>query len=264
MKKSGLVLAASLAVIVGAIAPVSKAALLAVDVNDRQPTAADTQPGFSPFILADTTTISAAVTTSTTRTIGTYSVTLAPFDDHLDENTVTAGVQDGVGALDDRPRPTPVNGGSLTYAQIYNDLVFAGTTNGPSGGMDLKVSGGDLLPNTQYLVSIYAFDQGSTAAPQPRSANWLDGNNADALVAATSFAGAALPTTDFQYRFNGLAMTDASGMLFLKGRNTTPNSASGATNIGVFLNAFEVNVAPEPGCLPLLSLAALAPKRRRR
>jgi prepilin-type N-terminal cleavage/methylation domain-containing protein len=111
-------------------------------------------------------------------------------------------------------------------ADVYDDIVFAQTTVGPTGGMDLAVSGGGLTPNTPYRIAIYAFDSGSTPAPQPRSANWLDGNNGDALVLATSFSGAALPVGDNDYRFTGIARTDGSGALLLKGRNTTPNSRS--------------------------------------
>ena len=246
----------------GGFAQVVSAALLAVDVNDR--TAADTPnsvAGFESFVLSGTT---ATVSTPTTQTIGAYTVKIAPFDDMMDENTVTEGVQDTAGVLDDRDRTTPTDGGSFTFAQIYDDFVFAQTGNGPTGGMDLTISGGTLVPNTPYRVAIYAFDTGSTAAPQPRSATWLDGNNASALIVNTSFSGADLPTTDDQYRFAGTALTDASGVLRLLGRNTTPNGTNGATSIGVFLNGFEIDVIPEPGSLVLVAAAAATLLLRRR
>jgi hypothetical protein len=129
--------------------------------------------------------------------------------------------------------------------------------------MDLTVSGGALLPNTQYVVSIYAFDSGSSPAPQPRTANWLDGNNANVLVTATSFGGATLPTSNDQYKFSGLAQTDASGVLLLKGRNTTPNGSNGATSIGVFINGVEINEVPEPATLVLFLAAAAMVQLRR-
>jgi hypothetical protein len=236
-------------------------------MNDRTggagstPTA--TQSGFNGYLMSGTTSASSAAETNT---ISGYTVTLQAFDDHLDENTTTTGIQDTTGQIDDRLRTTPTNGGSLTFSNLYTDVIFAGTSTGPTGGMNLTVSGGLLLPNTQYLVSIYAFDSGSTPAPQPRTANWLDGNNADALVLTTSFSGANLPTTDDQYKFTGLAMTDASGALLLKGRNTTPNGSNGATTIGVFINGFEINEVPEPTTLGLLmaSSAALVLLPRRR
>jgi hypothetical protein len=235
-------------------APVASAALLAVDVNDRQSTdSPDTAPGFSPYLLIVPSggTAATAVSGPSAQAVGAYTVTLTAIDDGLDENTVTAGVQNTVGQIDDRDRGAPVDAGALTYGQLYDDIVFAGTSNGPTGGMDLAVSGGALLPNKPYRVSVYSFDNGSTAVPQPRTANWLDGNSADALVFSTSFSGAALPTGNADYRYTGTFMTDASGALLLKGRNTTPNGANGAVSIGVFINGFEIDNVPEPGSLGL-------------
>jgi hypothetical protein len=50
-------------------------------------------------------------------------------------------------------------------------------------------------------------------------------------------------------------MTDGTGKLFLKGRNTSPNATSGATTIGVILNGFEINEVPEPGTFGLAMVA---------
>jgi len=263
--KRQLLLLAALAML-ATKTPTASAALLAVDVNDRSAPDAlgDTAPGFSPYVLTPAGT--AVVTTASTQSIGAYSVTLTPFDDGLDENTTTAGIQNTVGAIDDRDRTTPVDGGLLTFGQLYDDFVIAQTSAGPTGGMDLAVSGGSLAPNTQYRVSIYAFDSGSTPAPQPRTANWLDGNNADALVLTTSFGGAVLPTGDNDYRFTGVATTDGAGGLLLRGRNTTPNAANGTTTIGVFINGFEINEIPEPAALSLAmagGIGLLASRRRR-
>jgi hypothetical protein len=166
-------------------------------------------------------------------------------------------VQDTLGAIDDRDRATPTNAGLLTYAQIYDDFVFAGASTGFTGGMDLTVSGGSLMPSTEYLVSIYAFDTGSTAAPVPRTARWTDANNANAPVVITSFDGAVSPTTDFQYRFTGVARTDATGALRLQGRNTLAIPTAGGVTPGVFLNAFEINEIPEPASLGLLGMAGI-------
>ncbi len=242
----------------------ASAQLLAVDVNDRVTTdIPDTVPGFSTFIFSQTGT--GGVTTNTTQILGAYSVSLAPFDDNLDENTVTVGIQNGVGVIDDRDRGTPTTG---SYAQIYDDFIFANTTTGTTGGMDLSISGGALEANMQYLVSIYAFDSGSTPLPQPRTANWLDGNNANAFVLATSFVATNLPTTDSDYRFTGIATTDANGVLRLLGRNTTANTAAGAVSPGVFLNGFEIQQVPEPstialGITGLAAIVGMSIRRRR-
>lgn len=240
------------------------ALLLAVDVNDR--TAVDTPntvAGFSSYTMTGTTSGSSV---AEIQAVGAYTVSLIAADDGLDENTTTAGLQNTTGALDDRDRATPVDGGALTYGQIYDDFVFAGASNGPTGGMDLAISGGLLQPNTQYLISIYSYDSGSNTAPLPRTTNWLDGNNLDALVLSTSFSGSVLPTTDEQYKFTGLAMTDGSGALLLKGRNTTVGVASnGGVQPGVFLNGFEINEVPEPASIGIamaaLSLISLVRRR---
>jgi hypothetical protein len=231
--------------------------LLAVDVNDRQSAdATDSVAGFSSF-LGGAAGGSAAISAPVTQVVNGYSVTLAPFDDALDENTSTAGVQDTPGAIDDRDRATPADAGALTFGQIYDDFIFAGTSTGFTGGMDLTVSGGSLLPNTPYFVSIYAFDTGSTAAPVPRTAAWTDANNANALVLTTSFDGAMSPTTNSQYRVTGIARTSATGVLSLRGRNTIPMATAGGVTPGVFLNAFEINTVPEPTTLSFLILAGL-------
>src|SRR5207248_7280762 len=128
-----------------------------------------------------------------TTTIGAFTVTIKVFDDHQDENTVTAGVQDTTGQIDDRDRATPVDGGAFTYGQMYDDLIFAGTSAGPTGGIDLTITGGTLLASTPYLVSFYDFDSGSTAAPQPRTARWEDCNHGAALGVSTSVTGSPLP-----------------------------------------------------------------------
>jgi hypothetical protein len=139
---------------------------------------------------------------------------------------------------------------------------------GVGGGIDLSlVSNGALTPNTPYRIAIYAFDSDSTPAPQPRSASWFDGNNANALVLNTSFFAAAHPTFDDQYRFTGTVLADASGNLLLRARNTTPNSDTGGITPGVFLNGLEINEIPEPASLYLLGVAGaglLLGARRRR
>jgi hypothetical protein len=257
-------LSLSVLLAVAGVSSVASAALLSVDFNDRTggagSTPSNTQAGFSAWKMSGTTAASSALET---QAVGAYTVTLQAFDDHQDENTTTTGIQDGTGQIDDRLRTTPTNSGAFTFADLYDDVIFAGLTTGPTGGMDLTVSSGALLPNTQYVVSIYAFDSGSSPAPQPRAANWLDGNNSNALVTATSFGGATLPTSNDQYKFSGLAQTDASGVLFLKGRNTTPNGSNGADTIGVFINGLEINEVPEPASLALFLVAATLLQLRR-
>lgn len=270
MRKRILVLGMMAAIC--AVSQRASAVLLAVDFNDRLNNTPElTAPGFSPFALPLVTPPANGDgpmprATIATETFGAFTVSLATFDDDLDQEANTAGDQLTDGVLDDRLRsPAP----SFAFPAMYRDVVFAQTANGPTGGMDLTISG--FAANTTYRIGIYAFDHGSSPAPQPRTAQWLDGNAADAFVLATSFGGgdANLPTTDDQYLFTGLAVTDSAGVLLLKGRNTTPMNTTGvgAVNIGVFLNGFTVDVVPEPSSLGMslvaLGLAGCARGRRR-
>ncbi|HEX4412315.1 MAG TPA: PEP-CTERM sorting domain-containing protein [Lacipirellulaceae bacterium] len=236
----------------------SAATLLTVDFNDRTAGTgggvSNTQAGFSSWKMGGTTAASSALES---QAVGAYNVTLQAFDDGLDENNVQTGIQNTTGQIDDRLRTTPANAGALTFADLYDDVIFAGASTGPTGGLDMTVSGGSLQPNTQYLVSVYAFDSGSTPAPQPRTANWLDGNNADALVAATSFNGTVLPTANDTYKFTGIAITDATGKLLLHARDTTPyTTPGGGATVGVVVNGFEVAEVPEPASVALFVAGA--------
>lgn len=230
-------------VLITAVGHSASGALLAVDVNDRtviDSSPPNTVPGFSPFQLSGTT----AAVGGTTQAVDGYTL------------TVTAVNADGAaqGGIDDRDRTGPVTAPTLN--QLYDDFIFTAGGVGVGGGIDLSiVSNGELLPNTQYLVSIYAFDSDSTPLPQPRTAAWLDGNNADAPVLVTSFSAALPPLTDEQYKFTGVALADGSGNLLLRARNTTPNGTTGGITPGVFLNGLEINEVPEPASLGLLGIA---------
>jgi len=210
--------------------------LLAIDVNDR--TVVDTPntpPGFSSFQLSGTT----AAVNSTSAVVDGFTV------------SVTAVNASGVatGGIDDRDRVGPSGASSLN--QIYDDFIFTAAGVGIGGGIDLTIGNNPtvLFPNTQYVVSIYSYDRDSTLAPQPRTASWLDGNNGDSVLFITSFSGSAEPATDEQYKFTGIAVTDAAGTLFLRGRN-----ANGTTDPGVFVNGIEIHQIPEPSSALILGL----------
>jgi hypothetical protein len=187
--------------------------LLDVDINARS-NAGNTAPGYSSFTLGST-----GAQANGTAVVNGYTVTV----------TAVSSAGTPLGALDDRSRATP-NGTPSLY-QIYQDFIFAGTSTGLGGGMNLQVSGGSLAPNSQYTVSLYSFDSGTAT----RSATWLDGNNGNAVVVNTSFTAANLPTTNGQYKYSGLATTDATGQLLLRGRNTNTTAGN-----NVFLNGFEI------------------------
>ncbi|HEY3393052.1 MAG TPA: PEP-CTERM sorting domain-containing protein, partial [Lacipirellulaceae bacterium] len=209
--------------------PASAVTLLKVDVNSRAgepatpaPPGDNTVPGFSPYTMQTGTTGPLGTSTGT---VNGYTITLTAVNE--------AGSPMGV--FDDRDRATPTTAPTLN--QLYDDFIFAhgaGTTStGEGGGLDVAIdSGGALMPNTEYAVSIYAFDTGSTGTI--RMANWLDGNNANVQVLTTAFLGAFSPPADDEYRFDGLFRSDASGNLLLRARETTVDTH------GVFLNGIEI------------------------
>jgi len=210
--------------------------LLAIDVNDREIVdTPNTPPGFSTFQLSGT----AAAVGSTSAIVDGFTV------------SVTAVNASGapIGGMDDRDRTGP--NGSSSLNQVYDDFIFTAAGVGVGGGIDLTIGNKPsvILPNTQYIVSIYSYDVGSTPAPQPRTAAWFDGNNGDTLLFNTAFSAAAEPATDDQYKFTGIAVTDAAGTLFLRGRNTNAD-----TSPGVFVNGIEIRQIPEPSAALILGL----------
>jgi hypothetical protein len=217
----------------GALAGSAQAqALLSVDFDDRE-TVRDgldvdnTVTGFQQFILSGTTASGAspAVATPTTQTLAGYEVTVTPVN--------AAGVT--TSGVDDRDRAAPTT--APTFNQLYDDFIFTAAGVGVGGGLDVTVQGGTLQPNKPYVFSLYSFDSSSTGVT--RTADWLDGNRGDVRSFATSFAGVTSPTTDSQYKFSGVASTDAAGRLFVRGRNTTPLTGT-TINAGVFMNGFQI------------------------
>ncbi|HEX6960970.1 MAG TPA: hypothetical protein VF175_03830 [Lacipirellula sp.] len=204
-------------------------AVLKIDVDSRAgdssagPPGDNTVAGFGSFTLTPATT---GAQPSSTATVNGYDITVLAVNS-------AGNPQPGI---DDRDRGTPVSAPTLN--QLYDDFIFTAGGVGVGGGIDLTVQGGALQPNTAYDFSMYSFDTGSTGVT--RTADWLDGNRGNVRSYSTKFAGTNEPTTDDQYKFTGVAVTDASGRLLLRGRNTTPLTSTGGIQPGVFVNGFEV------------------------
>lgn len=235
---------------------------LAVDVDRRTPGAEDNNP-LNPLTANTvagyqslTMPVGDANQTSFTAMVGGYTITM---------NSVQADGTPG-GVITDRDRTTPLDTPAL--AQLYDDFIFAGQANFVGGSIDLIIDSDEALEgNTSYFFSVYSFDVASSALPQPRTSDWLDGNQGDSVVLSTAFSGGAtnLPTTDDQYKFTGVVQTDAMGNLLLKARNTTPLSPTGAFQPGVLINGFEISQIPEPSTLALAALVlGIAAWQRRR
>jgi hypothetical protein len=214
------------------IATVSATAqpILSLDFDERG--GALTYPGFTSFLIDSVGTATAIQTNPTVRTVGAFTVTLSGL-----------GANNG---YDDRLRGTPTNSGALTTGDIYRDFVFSRDNTG-NGGLDLRVAG--LTPNGQYQVSVWSFDSGS---PGTRVSDWSA--NGTVVRSDYTFGGAALPTTDDQYKFTFDASANGIGELLISGRrDSTSVNATATPDFGVFLNAIRIEAVPEPGSLSLLA-----------
>jgi hypothetical protein len=202
--------------------------LLAVDVNKRTDSTI-TAPGFGVFTLTPSTT---GALSSASGVVNGYTIAVTAV-------TSTGTPLTGNSGMDDRLRATPDM--LPNNNDLYRDFIFTAAAVGVGGGIDMTITGPGLQPNKQYSVGLYSFDSGSNTNIQPRTADWLDGNAGNSVAISTSYNGGVLPTTDDQYKFTGLARTDATGKLFLRGRSTTGSTAAP----GVFLNGLTLDIPIE-------------------
>ena len=201
-----------------------------------------TEPGFQSFTID---TANAVVTEPVTRIYGAISATVA-------SSNATFG-------FDDRQRATPTNSGDFTTENLLRDFVFSRATGfGVTDGLDLTLTG--LAPRTPYIFTIWSFDSGSAGN---RVSDWFA--NGVELVSDYAFDGRVLPTTDTQQRFSFTASTDASGQIIIGARRDDASvDGIGAASFGVFLNALQVDVIPEPTTAMLLAAGCGVCLRRRR
>lgn len=130
---------------------------------------------------------------------------------------------------------------SLTQARIYNDFIFAGSAT-EGAGMSLLIE--RLAPNTPYGLTIWSFDPVSTGN---RVSDWTETSSGFPVVIASpyEFQATNMPAADYQYTFGGLVTSSSSGKLLLEGRrNPASVNATGAADIGVFLNAIRLVAHP--------------------
>jgi len=190
--------------------------VLSVDFNDREnDTSANTQPGFSSFVIGSVGSVTAIQTGAVTRTFGNVTVTLS--------NSAP-----GIG-YDDRFRSTPVNSGAFTLERIFRDFVFSRELTGTSG-LDVFIAG--LVPGQSYAGTIWSFD---SVSANNRISDWYV--NGLLITNNYTFNGNNLPIDDNAYQIRFQAVADARGCLRIAGRR---DSASYANSPAVFLNALQL------------------------
>lgn len=205
--------------------PVYKSNFLRIDFNDRSSTgSAYTQAGFNEFVLTDSN--------GGTQSYGGIDVTLS---------------RSNSGALDDRRRGDPTDGGAFTQQELLRDSVFAATTTETDDGLDVLIEG--LVPGERYEATIWSFDDGSGG---DRRSDWLA--NGVLVMDDYVFNGSYDPLSDGVYQFSFLADADASGNLLISGRE------AGGTSPNVFIDALtlsRVRPIPEPSTFVLAAVGLL-------
>lgn len=171
--------------------PASPSDVLRVDFNDRtegESGAANTETGYSTMSLDTNGSL-----------FGNTTVTIAAYNG---------------GVLDDRDRAGPVDSGSFTLDQVYDDFVY--TTGDPGSGMEILVSG--LVPNTQYDLLLRSYDNSVIDA---RSSTWTEANSGQVLASPYTFNGTPAPASNDDYVIRASVTSSASGTLTLRGVQTT-------------------------------------------
>ncbi|HKX61044.1 MAG TPA: chitobiase/beta-hexosaminidase C-terminal domain-containing protein, partial [Verrucomicrobiae bacterium] len=90
-----------------------------------------------------------------------------------------------------------------------------------------------LVPNQDYFIKIWSYDNSSTSA---RVSDWVESASGVTRVITNgyTFDGAILPAQDGQSTLGGTVRSSPSGVLLIEGRR------AGGTSHGVFLNALEL------------------------
>ncbi len=127
------------------------------------------------------------------------------------------------------------NGGSLTFADIYNDFAFK---NGAAPqSMTLELSGAGIAATTSYTLTFYSYD----------SFNFGGASSTVDFTGASGTSGSAslvtphdgiVPTNDDTYATSATFTSDGSGVLTI---DLTANDYS--AEVGVRLNAFSLDLS---------------------
>jgi len=173
---------------------------LLLDISNNN-VAAQTEPGFTSFTIADSGSV-------------------------IDGITVEIAAL--TGSIDARLRGAPTG---IPYELIYRDFVFT-----RPGGMRVTLSG--LSPNETYQITIYAYDTGS-AAGGDRIADWTA--NGEFCLTAGFNAGVAPVSADDYAFTGMAQSDDNGTIVLEAGPNENTTEQSGESNPYAFLNALVVS-----------------------
>ncbi len=176
--------------------------VLSLDFDERGTTPV-TQAGFTSFVINSNVSSTAIQTNPTVRTYGSITLTFS--------NTAPNG-------YDDRVRATPTNNGNFTTSFLLRDHIMSRELTG-TGGLDLTFAG--LVPDQNYVVTIWSFDTGSTGR---RVSDWFA--NGSLVKSNYAFDGSVLPTSDTDYQFAFAAKATPTGSLLVSGRRSTNSQAN--------------------------------------
>lgn len=221
----------ALAIAILASATMSQAQLLlSVDFGV---TSSPVETGYSAFGITSGTLAGPSTKSytgiSNLYTTGTVAVTIAS------GNTVTA-----TGNLTARDRTAPsTNSGTFTYSDIYRDFI------NPSSGGNLTLGLTGLNANTQYTLTLYAYDNANS-----RTVTYTDytTGSAGASGSISYTAGYTFGSTTPDSIFSTIltVTSDANGSLVIR---ATPSSG------GAIINGLQLSAVPEPSTVALCFLA---------
>ena len=125
----------------------------------------------------------------------------------------------------------------LTQAQLYDEFIFGNDAATLNAGIDILIQ--NLVPNTNYGVTIWSFDPVSGGA---RVSDWTEVASGTTIPVTTgyTFDGTVLPAYDYEYTLGGLLTSSATGRLEIQGVKT------GTDSFCVFINALRVEANPLP------------------
>ena len=117
---------------------------------------------------------------------GEYRDRLFDDDSRREPNAVFDGIEVtispyGATTLDDRDRTGPVDAGSFSLDQVYDDVIYANDAAGT--GMEILIEG--LVPNVSYDLLLRSYDFGASGT---RQSTWTEESSGQSVVIASPYS----------------------------------------------------------------------------